>query len=84
MGYYRRDKRHRIDWQKEIEKTERARRKGLKFYFITFVLVLMFILVVKRTNPEVDISSPLKVIVALIFGVLFMMVIGRFKDKLKK
>lgn len=64
MTYHRK----RVDWDAEIRKTERIRRKGLLMSALSFGMAIAFIFGMSRSTGA-DIEIPKAVIFAVIFCV---------------
>ena len=47
-------KKKRIDWDKELQKTEEIRMKGLRISILSFAFAVLFIFGVSRLNKEVS------------------------------
>ena len=60
--------RKRVDWDKEIEKTEKIRRKGLFMSALSFAMAVAFIFGMSRFTGA-DVEIPRNVLFAVIFCV---------------
>ncbi|MBQ3402092.1 MAG: hypothetical protein IJG65_01780 [Synergistaceae bacterium] len=63
-----RTERKRVDWDAEIEKTEKIRRKGLFMSILSFGMAIAFIFGISRSTGA-DIEIPRAVLFAVIFCV---------------
>jgi hypothetical protein len=66
MSQVRERRRRRVDWDEEIRKTERIRRKGLFTSALSFGVAMVFVFGASRMN-EANIEISRKVIVAFCF-----------------
>ncbi|MCS7233716.1 MAG: hypothetical protein N3C62_05525 [Synergistetes bacterium] len=62
--------------EEEKERLDRIYRRNVKIYIITLVFVTLMLLLAKRLNPNVDITSPLKVLLALMGGWIILLVLS--------
>ena len=60
--------RKRVDWEEEIRKTERIRRKGLFMSLLSFGVAVAFIFGMSRFTGA-DVEIPRTVLIAVVFCV---------------
>ena len=76
-------RRNRIDWDEEIKKTEKIKRKGILMSGISFAFACAFILGISK-HIGIDIEIPKTVLFAALFCVscvIFGVVVKRRKKK---
>ena len=77
-------RRRRVDWDEEIRKTDRIRRRGFALSALSLVVALGVIFGVGRMGG-VDVSVPRKVvaIACLVLGVFLFRVVLRRRERLR-
>ena len=77
--------RKRIDWDAEIEKTERIRRRGFVMSFLSFAMAAAVIIGVNRVGG-VDISLPRRVlsVACIVMACLVLRATLRHRERLRR
>ena len=77
--------RKRVDWDAEIEKTERIRRRGFVMSFLSFALAVAVIIGVNRMGG-VDISLPRRVlsVACIVMACLVLRVTLKHRERLRR
>lgn len=70
-------RRRRIDWDKEEERTDRARMRGLRYTFVSFLAAFGVTGMLKLRYPQLDLYPVLSVMGALLGGAMLLMLLGR-------
>jgi len=78
-------RRNRIDWEKEIQKTEEIRMRGFKTSTLGFILAAMFLFGASRVNTDASLTSH-AIMIGCFFSavVFFVFTLRRRAEKLKK
>ena len=78
-------RRRRVDWDEEIRKTDRIRRRGFALSALSLVVALGVIFGVGRMGG-VDVSVPRKVvaIACLVLGIFLFRVVLRRRERLRR
>jgi membrane protein implicated in regulation of membrane protease activity len=77
-------KRHRVDWDEEIRKTERIRRKGLFISALGFGLAVLFIVGLNRTGVGIaDVARKLFFALFFILSMFLMRIVWRRRERLE-
>jgi uncharacterized membrane protein len=78
-------KRIRVDWEKEIQKTERIRMKGIYTSIFGFALAAVFLFGASRINDDASMFSPVIIIGCLLAATLILVfTLKRRAENLKK
>jgi hypothetical protein len=72
-------KRRRIDWEKEEERTDKARIKGLRYTFVSFLAAFGVMGMLKIRYPQLDLYPALSVMAALLGGAALLIALTRKK-----
>ncbi len=78
-------RRRRVDWDEEIRKTDRIRRRGLTLSALSFAVALAVIFGARRMGG-VEVALPRKVvaIACLILGVSLFRIVLRRRERLRR
>lgn len=78
------ERRRRVDWDEEIRKTERIRRRGIFMSALSFAMACAFIFGMSRLKGSAEIEMP-KRIISIVFlfaaAMVFRSVMKRLSDK---
>jgi membrane protein implicated in regulation of membrane protease activity len=77
-------KRKRVDWEKELQKTEEIRMKGFRMSLLGFGVAALFIFGASRVNDEAPIFSYVTMIGCFIAATIVLVFTLRRAAKLKK
>jgi len=72
-------KKRRVDWEKEEERTARARIRGLRYTFVSFLAVFGVAGVLKLRYPGLNLFPSLSVMAALLGGAAILILLTRRK-----
>ena len=77
--------RHRVDWDEEILKTERIRRRGFFISLLGFVIACVFIFAAKgMDDPGVDLIRKIIFAVCVVLSVLILRITLRRRERMKR
>ena len=77
--------RPRVDWDEEIRKTERIRRRGFFISLLGFVIAGVFIFAAKRMDdPGVDLIRKIIFTMCVVLSVLILRITLRRRERLKR
>jgi phosphotransferase system glucose/maltose/N-acetylglucosamine-specific IIC component len=78
-------KRKRIDWEKEMQKTEDIRMRGFRTSVFGFVIAVMFLLGASRVNKDASVFSVVIMIGCFLAAIVILIfTLKRRAAKLKK
>jgi len=67
--------RRRAALQEEEERLGRIYRRNIKIYVMSLTLIALTLVLAKRMNPSLDITTPIKILMALIGGWILILVL---------
>jgi hypothetical protein len=77
-------RKRRVDWQKEIEKTERIRRRGLGYTVGGFLLAMFWMFGARQMGGELPVASMILSFIFIAAGVLIFFVISSRQKRKKR
>ncbi|MCD6363781.1 MAG: hypothetical protein J7M13_07295 [Synergistetes bacterium] len=75
--------RRRSTLQEEEERLRKIYKRNIKIYVMSLTLIALTLVLAKRMNPSLDITTPIKILMALIGGWILILVLTWLRGRKK-
>ncbi len=75
--------RRRTTLQEEEERLRKIYKRNIKVYVMSLTLIALTLVLAKRMNPSLDITTPIKILMALIGGWILILVLTWLRERKK-